>query len=599
MLPIALTLVIALLILYSTPILHAISIVISNLHHSYVAGSTATFTIDVLLRNGERLPINGVSLLILGPSNTLLACQLPVFTTHVGPTSVLCSGGQTLQVTFIPHGNFGFNSGIIFGYGFGYGYNFGRGFGYGLGYGFVYGSGSYGYGYGYGYGGPSPPTSFTYEVNWPIPSGYLPGPYVAIVTLQSTRSSFIGFTNFNIVPTPTATALTPSNVILDAGQLITYNVLISGGVGPFTVNLVHAGNVVDTIVMSAGFSGNVLLIPTPPNTPPANTVSVTFNVIATDSGTTPPFVFTSPSNTITVNPAPTVSLTASSTSTPIGTPVTFTINEIGGSVGPFDIALFIAGTKQGSNVIIASPGGSNTITVYGSSINTFNYNVVATDKGTTTPYVFNSATVPVTFNPNPGGGITGPGGGVGGPGGGGNVTHVVLYNNETTGATGYTIFNFTEGHTNGFIIASDTFNMSKQFNVTINFITPTSVGVTINGHNYTLIPGEPQILIDPPSYAYYAKLLNISYLPILHKADIIVYVASLLPSANTTTSVVTTTIPVNTTATTTALTTTVPATTTVSWYTVPPSITVYYVIGVLVVIAAVTAGIVVHLLRKK
>jgi len=102
---------------------------------------------------------------------------------------------------------------------------------------------------------------------------------------------------------------------------------------------------------------------------------------------------------VTVNPLPTISLTPSSTSTPIGTPVTFTINEISGGVGPFDIALFISSTQQGSNVIIASPGGSNTITVYGPSITTLNYHLVVTD--TAIPYAFNSTSVAVTFTPNP------------------------------------------------------------------------------------------------------------------------------------------------------------------------------------------------------
>ena len=43
--------------------------------------------------------------------------------------------------------------------------------------------------------------------------------------------------NFVINPAPTLSAPTPSNVLLDSGQSVVYNVILNGGTGPFTINL--------------------------------------------------------------------------------------------------------------------------------------------------------------------------------------------------------------------------------------------------------------------------------------------------------------------------------------------------------------------------
>ena len=97
---------------------------------------------------------------------------------------------------------------------------------------------------------------------------------------------------------PSVISLAPSATTLDSGQSVTYNAEITGGTGPFTANLVIGGTTVNTITgISAGgvFTfGSVI--------PPAGTD--TYNVIATDVGTSIPFVFNSISNTITVNAAP-------------------------------------------------------------------------------------------------------------------------------------------------------------------------------------------------------------------------------------------------------------------------------------------------------
>jgi hypothetical protein len=97
---------------------------------------------------------------------------------------------------------------------------------------------------------------------------------------------------------PTLTSLDPSNTILTYGQSVTYNVVLNGGTGPFTLNLINGGTVVNTITW-------------PTLTPISNVVtfganvpalgSQTFNVVATDTGATTPYAFNSMSNTITVS----------------------------------------------------------------------------------------------------------------------------------------------------------------------------------------------------------------------------------------------------------------------------------------------------------
>lgn len=107
-------------------------------------------------------------------------------------------------------------------------------------------------------------------------------------TVNSVYSS-----NFVVYATPVANQLTPSNVVLTSGQSTTYNVLISfGSGGPFTANLVSSGGTVINTITGAG-DGIVTFgsfIPV--------CGAQTYNVIATDFGTSTPYIFSSSSNTI-------------------------------------------------------------------------------------------------------------------------------------------------------------------------------------------------------------------------------------------------------------------------------------------------------------
>jgi hypothetical protein len=110
------------------------------------------------------------------------------------------------------------------------------------------------------------------------------------------------------------------------------------------------------------------------------------------------------------------------------------------------------------------------------------------------------------------------------------VTTVIAYNNTALNEIGKEVLNFTQQHTLRFTIAG------KAFNVTLNFITPTTAGVTINGKNYTLTVGVVKMIDDPPGYGWFANLTQISYLPILHSINLALYQVPLVTSSTTSAS---------------------------------------------------------------
>jgi hypothetical protein len=125
---------------------------------------------------------------------------------------------------------------------------------------------------------------------------------VSPVTKNSVYSS-----TFAVNPIPTATSLTPSNSVIIPGQGVTFNVLISLGTGPFTLKLTTNGVAVSTV---SGASDGIIIF----NTVYPGFNPTIYNVIGTDTGTTPQFTFTSTTNSITVTGGST-STTSTSTST--------------------------------------------------------------------------------------------------------------------------------------------------------------------------------------------------------------------------------------------------------------------------------------------
>ena len=123
-------------------------------------------------------------------------------------------------------------------------------------------------------------------------------------------------------------------------------------------------------------------------------------------------------------------------------------------------------------------------------------------------------------------------------GGSANFTKVVPFKNSTT--MGSAIVNFTQDGTKTVEILNHTFKITE------NYITPQYAGVTINNITYELFINSSENIANINSVPYYAKLLSISYLPIIQTVEILVYapLSSVpTPVQESTTTANTTTVP--------------------------------------------------------
>ena len=220
---------------------------------------------------------------------------------------------------------------------------------------------------------------------------------------DSTGANTISSSNTLTINTALATpTITPAATnTLDEGQLITIAAQVSGGTSPYTYNFIISqyGNPSNIIAYSGPVSNSL----TSNSFVWVTNAIGTFvaNVIVTDSANVSETANSVYSANIVVDPAPSITLTPSNTVLDSGQTETYTM-QVSGGTGPFNVELYnITGSKSVGNVIISSPGGSNTIsfTVNSLTSNTFTYNAIATDTGTTTPYVFSSTSNTITVNP--------------------------------------------------------------------------------------------------------------------------------------------------------------------------------------------------------
>ena len=123
-----------------------------------------------------------------------------------------------------------------------------------------------------------------------------------VIDSASTKTTVCNLAGNSITvqSTPSVSTPVPSNVLLDSGQMVVYNTILtspSGG-SSFTVNLVNMGSAGLASSLTGQSAGTLVFVA---NTPAVGTD--TFEVVAADGSTTSPFVFTSGVNTIVVNTA--------------------------------------------------------------------------------------------------------------------------------------------------------------------------------------------------------------------------------------------------------------------------------------------------------
>jgi hypothetical protein len=181
----------------------------------------------------------------------------------------------------------------------------------------------------------------------------------------------------------------PSNVVADVGQYEKFTASEGSCISTYTYNILLS-NAISSNVITANqldsadsATSNVFLYKTTSlditNSP------IHGNVILTSGSGTTNSVYTA--NFI-VYATPTATLTPSADPIVSGGFITYNIMITGGA-GSFQVELYnVTGSSQvGSNVIIYSSGGSNTITFVTGATGNFVYNAIFTDLGTTANYI--------------------------------------------------------------------------------------------------------------------------------------------------------------------------------------------------------------------
>ena len=196
-------------------------------------------------------------------------------------------------------------------------------------------------------------------------------------------------------PTPSI-SITPSNTLLDSGQYEQYIISLTTGTGdgPFTVNFYNqtgSQKLMESVVLIPSSPTNTVVFKT------GTTGSFIYNAVAYDQATG--YTFTSSSSTIQVHSDPTVTLVPSNAVLDSGQIEAFGIT-LNNGFGPFNTELYnLTGSKQqGTNITVGS-GNTGYVKFATGPTGTFTYNAIATDQGTTAPFVTTSTSVQITVNP--------------------------------------------------------------------------------------------------------------------------------------------------------------------------------------------------------
>ncbi len=420
-------------------------------------------------------------------------------------------------------------------------------------------------------GGVTPYILFAYTVNAPGTSSSgnsiafgVAGNYIVIENVMDSAGG-IGTSNpVEIFVNPAITISVPSvsNILVDQGQFETISDQAFGGTPPYTYNYIVTnslnGNVVyDYIAAGVSAGSPVSFTYNTDNVPILNDELGNLNIELVLTDSVNGVVTSTDVDGIHAAADPQSNLTAIPQSIDLGQSTLLTAN-IGGGNGPYTYNFII--TNSSNSVVlqqlvgpISSQMGSTSFTGTPASVGNDSIMVIVQDATnnpsmpctgvngceilSNTITVSNTVYVPTTTIPQSdagsgsgGGGSSGSSGSSGGGGGGSVVPIITLYNNGTK--EGYQITNLTVDN-----FESLNFNNgTKLLNITVNYISPTDVGVTISNsttsQSYNLTLDNPVVIVDPNNYTYYAELVNLTYLPILDSATVLMYGAPNQPAAS-------------------------------------------------------------------
>ncbi|MDE1834670.1 MAG: hypothetical protein KGH64_05000 [Candidatus Micrarchaeota archaeon] len=199
-----------------------------------------------------------------------------------------------------------------------------------------------------------------------------------------------------------------SNAIADQGQAVKLTVVWSGGTSAYTINWMISNSadahpiIANSIYQTVSGTSNSFSFTIPASNNALGTITYTANIM--DAATTNSIATIT--NTITIKPSPINLVTMTPGNSVIIGSGTVTINSlVTGGTGTFTFQ-WTDNNAKAVNTLVGTAGSSNTMGSGDLPVSTYQFNVIATDTGTTTPFVLALATNTLYIsgiNPTPGG----------------------------------------------------------------------------------------------------------------------------------------------------------------------------------------------------
>lgn len=222
---------------------------------------------------------------------------------------------------------------------------------------------------------------------------------VNVLVKDSTGSSISGSAKITVIAAPTL-ALTPSDTIFDSGQSVTFLLGVTGGVGPFNIELYNVTGSkqqgTNVTIQSPAGTNTIAFVTNYQSSNSASFATLTYNAFATDLGIPAHPAFMSPQTTILIHTAPSVNIT-SDPNIDIGQSLSLTAHPTGGTP-PYTFKWY--NDTSGTPVPVSNSIGGNTITVTipGSVVGNYVYYVAMRDSANVPNTTYSSNAIMHVFS---------------------------------------------------------------------------------------------------------------------------------------------------------------------------------------------------------